>query len=423
MFLGSHLGHPSWFLAIFKLALTGPFWIVVSGAFALFLAFAGFFFLAPFFLPFGAMSRLFRRTFVLDVSGFPDDCNVNYIAEKICGSFNVGDVVSIQFMPGKSVRVSFKDESIKTTVLSSDSFVVDGVACHVRGGGPRPENVLVFRYPFEGDHSTGEAASVASATPLGSLPSWGSAADLSDGELPPSSVVDDLVREAGLGSDHIFSPLSDIEVSGELDSSDDATDDNGIVKRSDGIKVQSSASIGNESNGIIVKGSNGREVQSSASSCNETNGIIIKGSNGMELQSSASTLNENRNNIEKPLSGDNATDKNSNNTVKVPQNVKAAINNNSVSGSNDDGSSCGSLSSQPAPPSEVEMVEASPARKRGLPPAETSSDSSSAPSPRKKQAKAAKKSGTVPPPRKASSSGAKLGSLSPASTSRRNQRS
>ena len=147
MFLGSHLGHPSWFLAIFKLALTGPFWIVVSGAFA------GFFFLPPFFLPFGAMSRLFRRTVVLDVSGFPDDCNVNYIAEKICGSFNVGDVVSIQFMPGKSVRVSFKDESIKTTVLSSDSFVVDGVASHVRGGGPRPENVLVFRYPFEGDHS------------------------------------------------------------------------------------------------------------------------------------------------------------------------------------------------------------------------------------------------------------------------------
>ena len=278
--------------------------------------------------------------------------------------------------------------------------------------------------PSSGDAvSTGEAASVASATPLGSLPSWGSAADLSDGKLPPSSVVDDLVREAGLGSDHIFSPLSDIEVSGELDSSDDATDDNGIVKRSDGIKVQSSASIGNESNGIIVKGSNGREVQSSASSCNESNGIIIKGSNGMELQSSASTLNENRNNIEKPLSGDNATDKNSNDTVKVPQNVKAAINNNSVSGSNVDGSSCSSLSSQAAPPSEVEMVEASPARKRGLPPAETSSDSSSAPSPRKKQAKAAKKSGTVPPPRKASSSGAKLGSLSPASTSRRNQRS
>ena len=100
-----------------------------------------------------AMSRSLKRTIVLDVSGFPDDCPINSIASKICEEFSDGDVLSVQFMPSRSVRVTFKDESIKFAVLNNECLSVDSVQCPVRGGGPRPENVLVFRYPFEAELS------------------------------------------------------------------------------------------------------------------------------------------------------------------------------------------------------------------------------------------------------------------------------
>ena len=72
---------------------------------------------------------------------------------KMCGEFSNGDVLSVQFMPSKSVRVTFKDEAIRLAVLNSQCLSVDNVQCAIRGGGPRPENVLVFRYPFEADLS------------------------------------------------------------------------------------------------------------------------------------------------------------------------------------------------------------------------------------------------------------------------------
>ena len=47
----------------------------------------------------------------------------------------------------------FKDESAKLAVLNKECLSVDSIQCPVRGGGPRPENVLVYRYPFEADVS------------------------------------------------------------------------------------------------------------------------------------------------------------------------------------------------------------------------------------------------------------------------------
>ena len=71
-----------------------------------------------------------------------------------------------------------------------------------------------------GEHapcSGGVACMVGSGSPL----SWGSLSDLSASELPPPSANDDLVRETGLGSDHIFNPLSNIDISSELESNDE----------------------------------------------------------------------------------------------------------------------------------------------------------------------------------------------------------
>ena len=132
------------------LALSSLFWICGEWGFCPFSACA-----VPSSAPFliFAMSRSLKRTIVLDVSGFPDDCPINSIASKICDEFSDGDILSVQFMPSRTVRVTFKDESVKLAVLNKEFLSVDSIQCPVRGGGPRPENVLVYRYPFEADLS------------------------------------------------------------------------------------------------------------------------------------------------------------------------------------------------------------------------------------------------------------------------------
>ena len=105
----------------------------------------------PRFYGFFIMNRLFRRTVVLDGSGFDESVKVEDIASKVVGFFGCVNVLSVQFMPGRTIRVTFENESFASNVVRESSVSIDNVVCHVRGGGPRPENVLVFRYPFEAD--------------------------------------------------------------------------------------------------------------------------------------------------------------------------------------------------------------------------------------------------------------------------------
>ena len=97
------------------------------------------------------MSRWFKRTVVLDGSGFAENVKVDEIATKIVEFFGNDNVLSVQFMPGRAIRVTFENESFAANVVREPSVSIDNVVCHVRGGGPRPENVLIFRFPFEAD--------------------------------------------------------------------------------------------------------------------------------------------------------------------------------------------------------------------------------------------------------------------------------
>ena len=55
-------------------------------------------------------------------------------------------------MPGRANRVTFANQSFAANVVRESSATIDNVVCLVRGGGgPRPENVLIFRYPLEAD--------------------------------------------------------------------------------------------------------------------------------------------------------------------------------------------------------------------------------------------------------------------------------
>lgn len=97
------------------------------------------------------MNRLYKRTVVLDGSGFPDNVKVDDIPSKIVDCFGSVNVLSVQFMLGRAIRVTFENEPFPANVIRESSVTVDNVVCSLRGSGPRAENVLIFRYPFEAD--------------------------------------------------------------------------------------------------------------------------------------------------------------------------------------------------------------------------------------------------------------------------------
>ena len=98
------------------------------------------------------MNRWFKHTVVLDGSGFAEIVKVEDIALKIVEFFGSENVLSVQFMPHRAIRVTFENESFAAAIVRESSVSIDNVVCHVRGGGvPRPENVLVFRYPFDSE--------------------------------------------------------------------------------------------------------------------------------------------------------------------------------------------------------------------------------------------------------------------------------
>ena len=81
------------------------------------------------------MNRLFKCTVVLDGSGFAETVKVEDTASKIVQFFGSENVLSVQFMPGRAIRVTFENESFAATVARESSVSIDNVVYHLRGGG------------------------------------------------------------------------------------------------------------------------------------------------------------------------------------------------------------------------------------------------------------------------------------------------
>ena len=92
------------------------------------------------------MSSDFPRTVLLDASGFPASANV--IATAITHRFASLKVMAVQFV-GNVARVSFADPAAKQLILRNETIVIGDIPCRVRGGGPRPQKVFVYNFPFE----------------------------------------------------------------------------------------------------------------------------------------------------------------------------------------------------------------------------------------------------------------------------------
>ena len=74
-------------------------------------------FLQVFVVFFSIMNRLFKRTVVLDGSGFAETVKVEDIASKIVEFFGSENVLSVQFVPGGAIRVTFENESLAATIV------------------------------------------------------------------------------------------------------------------------------------------------------------------------------------------------------------------------------------------------------------------------------------------------------------------
>lgn len=69
---------------------------------------------------------------VLDGSGFSENAQVEDIASKNVEFFGTNNVLSLQFMPGLAIRVTFENEPFAATVVRESSISIDNVVCSVQ---------------------------------------------------------------------------------------------------------------------------------------------------------------------------------------------------------------------------------------------------------------------------------------------------
>ena len=107
-----------------------------------------------------AMSRAsaFPCTVSVDVSGLaaqgssrPD------VVSAIVDQFGSMPIAAVQFF-GTEAKVTFERQEHKRSVMQHQSVCIRGVDCDIRGGGPRPQNVLIYNFPFEIGHDVVKTA-------------------------------------------------------------------------------------------------------------------------------------------------------------------------------------------------------------------------------------------------------------------------
>ena len=140
----------------------------------------GFFLCFSFFF---IMPRRFPCTVSLDVKEFADLGTTRpEVVSKIINSFHpIKPIVAVQFV-GYDAKVTFESEAHKREVMANEYVSIEGIECAVRGGGPRPQNVLVYNFPFEIPHAVVREA----LSPFGEVESvhfghWTHAREICDG--------------------------------------------------------------------------------------------------------------------------------------------------------------------------------------------------------------------------------------------------
>ena len=132
------------------------------------------------------MPRHFPCTVSIDVKEFADLGTTRpEVVSKITNSFHpIKPIVAVQFL-GYNAKLTFESEAHKREVLANEYVSIEGIECAVRGGGgggPRPQNVLVYNFPYETPHAVVREA----LSPFGEVESvhfrhWTHAQEICDG--------------------------------------------------------------------------------------------------------------------------------------------------------------------------------------------------------------------------------------------------
>ena len=93
----------------------------------------------------------FKRTVTLDLERFPSSTSRVNIVKAIKDRFAGYTVLSVQFVPGNRAQVTFDRAEHKEFIETLETVSFGDVECRVVGGGPRPQFVHVFHYPYEAD--------------------------------------------------------------------------------------------------------------------------------------------------------------------------------------------------------------------------------------------------------------------------------
>ena len=100
----------------------------------------------------------FPCTVSVDVSGLaaqgssrPD------VVSAIVDQFGTMPIAAVQFF-GTEAKVTFERQEHKRSVMQHQSVCIRGVDCDIRGGSPRPQNVLIYNFPFEIGHDAVKTA-------------------------------------------------------------------------------------------------------------------------------------------------------------------------------------------------------------------------------------------------------------------------
>ena len=78
------------------------------------------------------------------------------VVSAIVDQFRAMPIAAIQFF-GTKAKVTFERQEHKRSVVQHECLYW-GVDCDIRGGGPRPQNVLIYNFPYEIEHDVVKTA-------------------------------------------------------------------------------------------------------------------------------------------------------------------------------------------------------------------------------------------------------------------------
>ena len=103
-------------------------------------------------------AQAFPCTVSVDVSGFvAQGANRPEVVSALMDYFHPAPIAAIHFS-GTDAKVAFEREVHKRDAMRNESISVTGVDCEIRwgkggGGVARPQNVLIYNFPYEIQHS------------------------------------------------------------------------------------------------------------------------------------------------------------------------------------------------------------------------------------------------------------------------------